>query len=392
MSVTLEKGYCDALKTTLLQLAQENNPSTKITPSGFFRAIVENQPSIGIPEYEKLRLNSQMGNVKQVRVIYRPRLAKGETSTIDDCDNDGIPFKKESLVDVNGFRKYSFIIPTTELEQYCEESTQLAQGGQASPLLREHVTRILEVAAGLVADINDDLLGMIAWGTNAKYGDSLAHTLNINANSSVNRLDTGFTRLLTDLRFNEVSGAPIIVGAGIMDSFDQMRLQAMLGLAQNGQNSGAFAQYKYYYDLYASTVWTNDNNNYDQVGVFAPGTIGFVDLDRFLGFKAGQLGASYFTQLPVPLDVIPGANTPTINFDVQVKFLDCPTEVGDGYGGLTTVNRAWQIIISKKFGLWQMPADAYSSGDRLAGVNGAFRYNLTNKCEDCEAEESNLGQ
>lgn len=384
MSVTLEKGYCDALKTTLLQLAQENNPSTKITPSGFLRAIVENQPSIGIPEYEKLRLNNQMGNVKQVRVVYRPRLAKGSSSTTDDCSNDNIAFKQESLVEVDGFRKYSFIIPTTELEKYCEESVQLANGSQASPLLREHVTRILEVAAGLVADINDDLLQMVTWGTNAKYGSTAAQTLNINANSTTNKLDTGFTRLLTDLRFNEVTGAPIIVGAGIMDAFDQARLQTLLGLAASGQNQGAFAQYKYYYDLYSSPVWTANTNNYDQIGVFAPGTIGFVDLDNFVGFKAGQLGSSFFTQLPVPLDVIPGANTPTLNFDVQVKFLDCPTTVDDGLGGTTTVNRAWQIIISKKFGLWQMPSDAYSATDRLSGVNGAFRYNLTNTCEDCD--------
>jgi hypothetical protein len=324
-----------------------------------------------------------MGNLKQARVTYRQRLAKGQTSTTDDCDNDGIPAYTETTVDLNGYRKYSFIIPTTELEKYCEESVMLAAGQQASGMLREHAMRIAEIINGLVGDVGDDLLGLVTWGKNAKTGSNAAGTINLNKNADTLDMTDGIAKLLTEVRFNEISGLPIIVGAGLFDAFEQLKANSILGLNSAGVNMANFARYKYYYDLYASPKWTNDNSDYDQIGVFANGTIGFVDFNNFVGFKSGRLGTSYFTQLPLPVDNSINGAPPAINFDVQVKFLDCPTEVGDGYGGTTTVNRAWQIIISKKFGLWQMPSDAYGTTDRLTGVNGALRYNVTNTCESC---------
>lgn len=380
MAIIAEKGYCNALMVALKQLAQENNPGTKITPVGFLQAAIENQPSIGIPEYEKLRLYNQQGNTKKVRVIYRPRITKAQTSTEDTCENDNIPVKNESEIDISVYRKYSFIIPTPELEKYCAESVAMVSAGAPpSELLREHIDHIMEAANGLYAGLNDDLINLVVFGNNAATGNNNIITININKDVNVLDLDSGFVQLQNQLRFNEVAGAPIIVGAGKMSAYDIAK-KMMLGLGGNGANLANFNNYKYYYDLNSSDAW--DAGNEDALGIFSPGTFGFVDMQKFIGFKAGKLGTSFFATLPLPMA---GQNAPVVNFDIQIKFLDCPTEVMDGYGNLTTVNRAWQVIISKSGGLWQMPSDAYSAGDRLTGVNGAFLYELTNECNPCEA-------
>jgi hypothetical protein len=73
-----------------------------------------------------------------------------------------------------------------------------------------------------------------------------------------------------------------------------------------------------------------------------------------------------------------------MTFDIQIKELDCPTELANSYGDLSTYDRGYAVILSKRYGLFQIPSDAYSTADRLDGVNGALNYEVTNVCEECE--------
>ena len=67
-------------------------------------------------------------------------------------------------------------------------------------------------------------------------------------------------------------------------------------------------------------------------------------------------------------------------FDLQLKYIDCPTTVTVN-GVNTTVNRGWEVIISKEFALWVQPTDAYAASDELAGSNGTLKYFVTNAAD-----------
>jgi hypothetical protein len=69
--------------------------------------------------------------------------------------------------------------------------------------------------------------------------------------------------------------------------------------------------------------------------------------------------------------------------DVQMKYIDCPTEITVGEGQPQTVNRGWQIILSKEYAMWVQPTDAYQASDPLEGTNGTLLYYIDNNCVDC---------
>jgi hypothetical protein len=66
-----------------------------------------------------------------------------------------------------------------------------------------------------------------------------------------------------------------------------------------------------------------------------------------------------------------------LQLDMQLKYIDCPTTI-DLNGVPTAVGRGWQVILSKYFQLFTMPANLYAAGDELAGTNGTLRYVATN--------------
>lgn len=72
-----------------------------------------------------------------------------------------------------------------------------------------------------------------------------------------------------------------------------------------------------------------------------------------------------------------------MNFNLQIKEIDCPDEDFDGYE-TRPMGRGYQILISKNYGLFQAPKTAYQASDRLSGNNGALLYDFTNKCDGCE--------
>jgi hypothetical protein len=76
---------------------------------------------------------------------------------------------------------------------------------------------------------------------------------------------------------------------------------------------------------------------------------------------------------------MPGADglLPLMHIDFQLKELDCPQESTVGYETVT-LDAGYSLIMSKRFALWQVPADAFQASDRLTGNNGALRYTAAN--------------
>jgi hypothetical protein len=62
---------------------------------------------------------------------------------------------------------------------------------------------------------------------------------------------------------------------------------------------------------------------------------------------------------------------------MQLKYIDCPTTIDVG-GAPQTVDRGWQVILSKYYTLWTQPDNAFDSGDPLEGTNGTLKYFVSN--------------
>lgn len=139
---------------------------------------------------------------------------------------------------------------------------------------------------------------------------------------------------------------------------------------------------RFFFDKDTQSIWGQDT-----VGLLAPGSVKFIGRNKYLGAYAGQRGNSFFTTLPLPVQEF-GCNLDDclrdLVFDLQLKYIDCPTEV-EINGVPTTVNRGWQVIVSKSYGLWVQPTNAYASGDELEGTNGTLKYFITNTASDAPA-------
>jgi hypothetical protein len=373
----LGPNYAPFLLTHLKQVIGNNAPETKISPTGFLKLAIENSPSLRMPAHEKLRLNDASGHIKQVRLSYLKRITPGMISSTDNCDNDFVPVYNDIILEAPHFSKFSFYIADSEIAQYMNDASRTVAIGQpATPFMQEHLTALMTTVNGIVGAMDTNLLGDVTWGVNQTTGNNAAKTININKNATVNDLTTGFAELLNDVDENEISGTILMAGSGLFNNFQRQR--AFAGMAQNGVNEAAAGGYNWYFDVYARTAWGTN-----QVGVFAPGTIGLVDLQKYVGFRSGYKGTSFFFQIQLPVQ--PAQNDGTadmMTFDAQLKYIDCPTEIYNGYETVT-VNRGWQLIISKNYGLFQQPTDTYTASDRLTGNNGALRYTFTNECSDC---------
>ena len=102
---------------------------------------------------------------------------------------------------------------------------------------------------------------------------------------------------------------------------------------------------------------------------------------NFKGKFNGQPGASLFFTAPLPIDMFGCADAcQATEFDVQLKYYDCPTVV-TGPEGQTSIPRGWMVKVSKNYALWTQPTNAYKAGDELAGTNGILRYFATNAAD-----------
>lgn len=371
-------GYCPFLLQHLKQVVAENNPSTKITPTGFLLMLLQNNPSVGIPEHERMRLANATGHEKTIRLKYRKRIIPSQTQQEDNCDNNLIPFYNETQLSAPKFRSFSTFMEDAEISKYCEDaSATVAIGQPATPFMADHLMTVMESVNGLVGAMDADLLSSVVWGKNQVTGVNTSTTVNVNKNATVNALTTGLTKIITDARQNEFHGELLIAGSGLMDAFEVQK--SFVGIQNSGLDNSRIGGYKWYFDIGAATAW-----GANQMGVFSKGSIGFVDLDKYLGFRAGQKGNSFYFRLQLPTVAAQSDGTAElITFDAQLRYLDCPTTIFNGYDEVT-VKRGWQLIISKNFGLFQVPDNAYQDSDRLTGNNGALRYTLTNECEECE--------
>ncbi len=366
---------------------KENDPSTKITPTGFLKLAMDNTPDMGIPDHEKLRLNTSSGLYSNVNLWYYQRADASKVSDSLDCVTGDITDRAVFSLAAPHVASRTIQFSYSDLAQYTEDAIATVKLGRApSPFMEEVFKQIMIQCNAIAQKINSDLISDVKFGVNVNSGSKASTVININHDATQFDLTQGIPALVTDALLNEFNGDLLIAGAGKMLAYEQFKQRATPML--NGLNIADIGGYQFYRDFAAATVWnaaapptTSGTSAADTIGVFAPGTVGLIDLNTLVGFREQNLGVFQAFQIPLPVNTTDGQST-VMMFDVRMRFNSCPSDVPDSnpyvYGGLRTISEGWSIQISKQYGLFQTPASLYSSTDRLAGSNGALSYTLTN--------------
>lgn len=371
----MAQGFAPALLTHLQSVMQEQYPGAKITPNGFLKALIQNNPNLQVASVNGeslagggMKLNTLGGQIREVKLKYLPRIIESQVEETDNCDNDQIFSYTEMTLSTPKFAKFSFFLDWATVEKYQADAVQSATiGATGTGVLQEVLAQLMHSVNGIVSKIDSDLLGQVVWGVNQTTGNNNAKTVNFNKDKDVMNLSDGINEIMYDAMENEIIGDPIIVGSGLFTKYQIKGLET--------------APYSYYHDTKAATAW-----GANEIGVFAKGSVGLVDIDRYIAFKnIVNFGNSTFTTITLPVETAAGIAT-TMTFNLQIKQIDCPTTLFNGYEEVTT-DRGYQVIVTKRYGLFQQPTNALQAGDRLAGTNGALRYEITNNCDSCPAAE-----
>jgi hypothetical protein len=239
----------------------------------------------------------------------------------------------------------------------------------------EMINKIQSAANGILSALDKDLLNNLIIGTNTTTGSNVAKTINIDPDITQLSLGDGVTEILSDTVKNQfATGTPYVVGYNLMLNY--FHQQAAKGLQFNGLDTRIESNgFSFFPDQYVPGVLaTND------IVVVSPGSVKLVEFNRFTGVYGGQKGADYFGTISLPLQLTINKVIP-VSFDYQLSYLPCPeatADVNDYYGTPLTSKRGWRLTLSKTAGLFQVPSDAYRTGDDLLGVNGVLRYSITN--------------
>lgn len=351
-------GFAQALIKNIGLVAKQNDPQTKLTPTGFLRLLLENNATTEINNIEELR----KGLKRTIKLRYLQRGLESETSQVDDCETPLGATWKESEITHSLYEKIGIFISDDEFRQYEEEAVQtLALGdAQQAPLMRGFYEVLLTKLIGLIGKIDSDLIAAQAtkWGANAAYSLSTsAQTLYLGKSADFN---SGYVKLMEDAILNEVNDSLLICGNGLLTRYDIFH---KLKTNPDSQGIGALPL-NAYYDPRTIAGWGANH-----FGAFAKGTIGFVDWNAYVGAFAGEKGDSVFFTLPVPVEL--DGSLSSLVFDCQLKYIDCPVYNDQN---VLVQPRGWKLIVGKHFGLWNAPTDSFQTNDRLYGVTGAFHY------------------
>lgn len=364
----MSNGFAPYLLQHIQEATKGATPQFKIQPPGFSNLLFSQSPG-------SLKVMGANGHKKTVKVKYRQRYTKDFTDTSASCDNVNVPVWKEAEVSVGSYRQIALHFEDETIAQYIEDASAMSTVGAPPTALMAEILDAISSAADAILDGMDyDLLTLAAAviGVNRRTGDANAATINIALDTTNNPLANGVTQILTDYKRNLMSGRPQVVGSGLFHNW--MLNQPAKVADQSGVDTRIqSANFDFFYDENAASLLGTN-----RILVYEPNAIQIVEYMKYTGFKAGaKPGASTFMVMPLPLisngEIIP------VKFDVQVKYNDCQETFTDAYYGTQlTLEKGWNVIISKDYGLFSVPSDAYRAGDALAGNRGSLYYVITN--------------
>jgi hypothetical protein len=372
MALTLGVGFRSYILQALSML-DLSTPQYKIEPVGFVNLLSsQSKPKV-------LRLNNANGHRETVQIKYKQRLTKDFTDTVASCDNTNENPYREASIDLTSYRQIAIHVEDEVIANYEDFASQKQRvGTPATELMNELIDSIMTGASAIIEGVNEDLMTIAAGnvGFNRRTGLNTATAINLNRNAATNLLTDGMTQILSDYIINGGSGIPQVVGSGLFHNY--MLQQPSKSADQTGLDTSIMAAgVKFYHDLQAANIF-----GANEILVVQPNALQWVEYLQYTGFKAGMKGTSEFFTLKLPMQV--GSEVIPIEFDVQLRYNDCDVAYTDAYYGTAlTLHKGYNIIISKKSGLFTIPSDAYRGTDPLVGNRGTLLYSITNTCDNC---------
>lgn len=366
----MANGYCPALLRHVQEIAEGAYAGAKIHTSGFLRMLFCCANSSVSPINDGNKSNSHK---QTLTVKYRQRPVDSHVQDEDDCDINRIPAYAEWTLPNLSHKQTSFYLSDEEIKLYCDDASRMRNFG-ITDVMNEHYLLWLEHVNILMKVINEELVTEMS----TKFGDNVttgtgASVININSNGANLQLDDGIIALLQQLRDNEICDDPCLVGGGLFSAYDMARIAQCC--SQAGIDASRLGIPDFWHDRSTQSIWGTDT-----VGVFQKGSVKMLTYNKYMGSFAGEKGGSIFFTVPFPVNEFKGCDPLAclrdLRIDVQMRYIDCPTVVTVN-GVETTVNRGWQVILSKEFGLWVQP-NQYAAGDPLFGTNGTLLYFVTN--------------
>lgn len=372
----MANGFCPALLRTIDAVNRENSPTRKLHNAGFLSMLNCCANDSVNPIHDG---TDDFGHTRALTVSYRERPLVSQVSDEDTCDNDIVPQKKEWTLPGYNYASLSQYISDATVRAFCEEaSRERSIGTPATRVMNEVYDLFLQSANTVMKKVNQDLVTdmLTQFGDNVTTGSSAGKSINFDRGAGGLILDNGMIEVMRDILENEICGTPCMVGGGIWTGYEMAKLIACCN--QAGLDISRLNMPKIFFDKDTQNIWGENS-----LGVFAPGSLAFLEYMQYKrSFSGGPKGAgSYFFTAPLPVNEFGCADDcQAIEFDVQLKYYDCPTEITSG-GGTITVPRGWQIIVSKTYALWVQPTTGFQAGDELEGTNGTLKYFATNHAD-----------
>ncbi|MBX7227834.1 MAG: hypothetical protein K1X55_17495 [Chitinophagales bacterium] len=372
-----------------MSAVSQYNPERKLQPLGFLQMILSTMEG----RAELKPINNDLydqGHERDLKVYYRKRPTKSEVRTTESgCDVASPRAREEFNLPALDHAEVSFWMPDALIRQYEKDASQnivinqqtgrVDQFKGQTAVMKEVYDNLFMYAGVLLAKINEMLVADMAtqFGVNVTTGNNAAKPLSFQIGTVA--LQDALVQLLSDFRENEMDMVSIC-GNGAFANWDVIRdiystfpnLQGVNMQAMSGKLP------KVWYDKDTAGIW-----GANQVGVFEKGSIELLTRNKYIGNFKSRLGTSSFFTMAMPVNelAVPQQFLDRMLLDVQIKEVDCPTEITID-GTPTTVTEGIIIFLKKKFKLFVAP-DMYDATDSLAGSNGTLRYELTGCTEGC---------
>ena len=377
----MANGYCTPLLAHMEALSG-NNPAKKLSPLGFTKAVLSSMDDSVSAE---LNQQYEAGHQRGISVAYRERPLESVVSTTPSgCESAVTPAKKEFILPDMLYREVSFYMSDSLIRQYCKDSSECVKlnasgasemNGDTSAM-REVYDMLVEYGGVLMQSVNKALVTQAAIGFGKNIVSGLTTARNLEFTLGSNGMQDAFISLMADLRENEITNEVVMVGNGPFANLDLIRKWFANAAADNGINkANMMASFPgVFYDKDTKTIWGED-----QIGVFEKGSLALISHNKYVNSFARRLGSSEFFSMALPVQEygVPQQYLDKLMFDVQIREIDCPQNMNINGTANTKVEQGVQVILSKRFSLWQRPATLYAAGDPLVGTNGALRYTIS---------------
>lgn len=368
-------GYCEAIVRHLQNIDPTNYAGRKVTPQGFTNMLFEQKPN-----YELINEPYMNGHRREQRLKYKSRSTEAQVQTSESCGVDIVPAYKETTVVLNDYAQLSLHMTDDVIRQYCvDASNMVTLGTPPTRLMEEHLDSILTALNGLYAKMERVTTTKMAlnFGKNPRTGLTTSTNVNFNLNGTTQNFQEGLTRIIADTQIAEFCDTPIIVGGGNIHSFAVNKMAGAYGLNQYGLDQNALADamgFKFFLSQMTQNTWGSN-----QFGVFSPGSVQFVENQKYVNSFAQDLGTvKMFTFFDPRVQCWTPNGLQNVAWDVKMIYNACSEQKTGGYLGTATYGQGWEFIISKNYGLFIEPNDMYDGADVNNGQNGTLRYTAQN--------------